>query len=90
MKILRYRHRFANGASSWEYTDDYGLDINHLRENEESQYDWSELYRGMDIEIVDASKEYIEDQIKDCENTIALLKERMEMYRKELNDESKI
>jgi hypothetical protein len=60
MKVYKYRQLFAYGPSSWSYADpaDVGFE-EYFAECLQREYEWSDKYRGCDIELVDAPVEYI-------------------------------
>ena len=61
LTFYRYRHKFADRVNDWEYDTGYIAsdaewekyylrDMAHFLEDD---FDWSELYRGVDMERVD-------------------------------------
>jgi len=84
MKIFKYRHTFAYGPGKWEYAEMNGYTKEQFVETLHNEYDWSEKYRGCDVEIVDAQKEYIEQALKDAENLLEYTKKRIEKLKEEL------
>jgi hypothetical protein len=65
MLFLKYRHKFAHGYGNWEYTEEYGHDIDYLNETLQREHDWSDKYRGMDVEVIECPpKEWLEKRIE--------------------------
>lgn len=51
MKFFKCRQKFGYGHEDWEYREHYSADV--LKEELCVEYDWSEHYRGCDIEEVE-------------------------------------
>jgi hypothetical protein len=57
--FYRFRHCFANGPGEWEYRDtsvayeSWAELVRETREELEKEYEWSDLYRGVEIEQID-------------------------------------
>lgn len=82
MIVFKYRQNFAHGPGDWEYTDKW-LEESELRHHLDSEYDWSDKYRGCDIERVDSPPEEIVDKwIDEAIRKREYLKSVIEKYKK--------
>ncbi len=87
---IKYRTRWASGYDSWEYklmTPVNEEDYEHYKEdfvqNIHSKNDWSDKYRGVDIERLedkDLPVEWIDEQIKNAEFGMEYKRQMKEYY----------
>lgn len=83
---IKYKHGFASGQDrEWSYQEFNGYnlkdDLEEAVEYIESEYDWSDKYRGIEYEVVDLPpKSVIADEIKSIESSISNLKVRLLRY----------
>ncbi len=86
---VRYREGFSSGLSSWKYEyfpdgymsfEDY---VSEKKHEVDSEYSWSEHYRGVTVELVDVPpKEVVDEKIKEAKNYIAFYGKRLEELTK--------
>jgi hypothetical protein len=83
MKFLRFRHNWAHGSQNWEYmVDNYGVsdpeEEKYLAEDLMRENNWSDKYRGVDIESVESPKEWLENEIEMDKSKIKNAEKRIE------------
>jgi len=77
--FYRYRQNFSSGKGPWEYRI-YGLvgddrkigqdELDEMAEELHREYDWSDKYRGCDIEEVqDPPEDWLRRELESCERT---------------------
>lgn len=89
MKIFKYRYKFANGPSKWEYEEIDYYSEEQFAEKLHNEYDWSDKYRGCDVEIVDAPKEFLENLLETSKNKVQYYQERIIKLEKEIESYEK-
>ena len=78
MSFYRYRQNFSSGPGSWKEIEHYSE--KELTEELNHQYEWSEHYRGCEIEAVRPSKEFLESEIKRANISIKSLAAKIKRY----------
>lgn len=79
--IFRYRTNFSSGTGPWEYTDKYYYEED-IRADCESEYDYSEHYRGCDIEVVTFPPlEWAQKRVKAITSDIKYQQSLLEYYQ---------
>ena len=86
MKIFKYRQNFAYGPGEWEYRDMFSINEELLVEELHREYDWSDKYRGCDVEVIDAPAEYLEQRISDMDSSIKWANERKTKFSEALQN----
>lgn len=80
MNFFKFRQKFAYGAEKWDYCEHYSE--TELAEELNSKYDWSDKYRGCDIEQIESPpKEWLINQIKWTTSSIKNLKDKVKKYK---------
>lgn len=93
----KWRHKFSSGAEAWTWLylgagskEAWEKTIRNEHCPEwEREYDWSEHYRGIDFEIVDAApREVITRKLEECERRIKNDTQRAQEFRAQLKEMS--
>lgn len=79
--IYRYRTNFSDGEGVWEYTDRHYCKEN-VKEFCDREYDWSQHYRGCDVEEVTfPSIEWAQKRVAEIEAGLKYRQSLLEYYR---------
>ena len=88
--FLRFRHKWAHSIYEWEYQEVLeGTDLQEHAFMIEEEYNWSDKYRGVDIESVEVPpQEWLANKIKYYEDYIKGLRRTINRYKDLVKQES--
>lgn len=82
--FVRYRQNFSSSRGKWqygEYPDD--MELSEIRSELREEYDWSEHYRGSEIEVIDRPpNDWLKSSVDGAERQIQRLTDRIARYKK--------
>ena len=84
MEFYKYRHKFSSGPAAWMYRE--GSIHEDLAEELKEEYNWSEHYRGVEIEPWTPTEEWLNNHIHGINQQIKFLTIHRDTLKEFKND----